>query len=153
MEKLPISQYNIDNETASRKIQFDDPKVWNYVYHRKNFSSLLDCQNTASINLFHIYWGYLKDCIYEIPALDTLVIAKQHLRTLKIIGVFSLRDISFSSLAQQLPFRNVSVIEFGFMPYWSDLKFEMRPYETDPLFVRGLNCKLGDFKFPELSIT
>ena len=109
--------------------------------------------NTQSVNLFHVYFGSLKNCIYNIPELETIIIAKQNQSTLKIIGVFSLRNVSFSDLAKHFPFQNVSVVEFGFMPYWDDLTFEMIPYETDPIFVRGIECELGDFKFPELSIT
>jgi hypothetical protein len=67
--------------------------------------------------------------------------------------VFSLCDICFSDLIVNLPFNGVDIIEFGFMPYWADCKYEMISYEHDPIFVRNLNCDLGDFKFPELSIT
>lgn len=152
-EKLPVYECEINNDFKPTKLQYDDPKLWNYVYKRKNFSQKLDCLNTANINIFHIYWGYLKDCIYELPEIDTLVIAKQNGTTLKIIGVFSLRNISFSELVSFLPFCNIDRVEFGFMPYWSDINFIMQEYETDPLFVRGLSCDLGDFKFPDLSIT
>lgn len=152
-EKLPVYECKINNDKKPNKLQYDNPKVWDYVYNRKTFSQKLDCLNTTSINIFHIYCGYLKDCIYELPEIDTLVIAKQNGTTLKIIGVFSLRNISFFELVSFLPFRNIDRIEFGFMPYWSDVNFIMQEYETDPLFVRGLSCDLGDFKFPKLSIT
>lgn len=152
-EKLPVYECKINNSNKVNKLNYDDPKVWDYIYNRKNFSQELDCLNTKSINVFHIYWGYLKDCIYELPEIDTLIIAKQNGSTLKLIGVFSLRDINFSELVASLPFNNIAKIEFGFMPYWSDVNFIMEEYETDPLFVRGLSCDLGDFKFPELSIT
>jgi len=89
----------------------------------------------------------------KFPELDTLVIAEQNDALLKLIDVFSLREINFSDLLKYLPFRNVNKIEFGFMPYWSDLDYEMQVYETDPIFVRGITCDLGDVKFPELSIT
>ena len=95
----------------------------------------------------------MKDCIYELPEIDTMVIAEQRGETLKLIGVFSMKDISFSDLVRYLPFTNVKNVEFGFMPCWSDVNYIMKEYETDPLFVRGLRCNLGDFKFPELSIT
>lgn len=152
-EKLPVYRCEIDNGVEPVKLSYDHPKVWDYVYKRVNYSQRLDCLNTASINMFHIHLGYLKDCIFQIPELDTMVIAKQNGTTLKLFGVFSLREISFSDLARLLPFRNVRKIEFGFMPYWSDLHFTMEAYETDPLFVRGIGCDLGDFKFPELSTT
>jgi GNAT superfamily N-acetyltransferase len=152
-EKLPVCRCEINNDLDPVKLQFDDPKVWNYIYKRVNYSQRLDCLNTASINIFHIYWGYLKDSIYELPEIETLVIAGQTGETLKLFGVFSLKDISFSELVKYLPFKNVSKLEFGFVPYWNDIDYIMQEYETDPLFVRGLTCDLGDFKFPELSIT
>lgn len=152
-EKLPIYECEINNNIEPQKLQYDNAKVWEYVYKRINFSQELDCLNTFSVNIFHIYWGYLKDCIYEIPDIDTMIIAKQTGSTLKLIGVFSLKNISFSDLVEFLPFKNIKKIEFGFMPYWSDINYTMQEYKTDPLFVRSTNCDLGDFKFPELSIT
>lgn len=152
-EKLPVYECKINNNNEPIKLQYNNPKVWNYVYKRKNFSPKFDCLNTTSINIFHIYWGYLRNHIYELPEIETLVIAKQNGTTLKIIGVFSLKDVSFSELINLLPFKNIKKIEFGFMPYWSDISYAMEDYETDPLFVKGLSCDLGDFKFPELSIT
>ncbi|TYQ16171.1 UNVERIFIED_CONTAM: putative acyltransferase [Acetivibrio alkalicellulosi] len=152
-EKLPVCSVEIKNHISPVKLKFNDPKVWNYVYKRINFSNKLDCLNTGSINIFHIYWGYIKDFIYEIPELDTMVIAEQKGTTLKLIGVFSLKDVSFTDLIRCLPFNGIEKIEFGFMPYWSDIKYDMQEYETDPIFVRNLGCDLGEFKFPELSIT
>lgn len=152
-EKLPICECKINNDVMPNKLSYDDPRVWNYVYNRVNFSQKLDCLNTACINIFHIYWGYLRNCIYELPEIETMVIARQEREILKLIGVFSLKDISFSDLARHLPFTNVNRIEFGFMPCWPDVNYIMKEYETDPLFVRGLRCDSGDFKYPELSVT
>jgi len=152
-EKLPVCECEINNNVQPNKLVYDDPRVWNYVYNRINFSQKLDCLNTACINIFHIYWGYLRDCIYELPEIDTMVIARQKGDVLKFIGVFSLKDVCFADLIKYLPFNNVKRIEFGFMPCWSDVNCVMKEYETDPLFVRGLHCDLGDFKFPELSVT
>ncbi len=152
-EKLPVGDFKIDNKIKTNKLKYNSPKVWDYVFKRINYSTKLDCLNTASINIFHIYWGYLKDCIYELPELDTMIVAKQKGTTLKLYGVFSLKDINFSELISVLPFCDVKRIEFGFMPDWPDVNFIMEEYETDPLFVRGLTRNLGDFKFPELSVT
>lgn len=35
----------------------------------------------------------------------------------------------------------------------SSNNYSMQECDTDPLFVKNVNCDLGDFKFPELSIT
>ena len=151
-EKLPVAKYVINNDIEPVKFDIND-KLCEYVYKKVNFSPVLDCLNTAAVNLFHIHWGYLKDCIYDIQALDTVVIAEQNKNKLKIKGVFSLRDVCFTDLLMNLPFKGVDIIEFGFMPYWNDCKYEMTSYEHDPIFVRNVGCDLGDFKFPELSIT
>jgi len=152
-KKQPVYGGTINNHLEPHRLPYNDPKVWGYVWDRVNFSKELDCLNTASINLFHIHLGYLKDSLFEIPELETMVVAEQQGTTLKLMGVFSLKTIRFADLLRHLPFCHVERIEFGFMPCWSDLSFHMEEQETDPLFVRGLACDLGDFKFPELSVT
>lgn len=152
-EKLPVALVNINNQIEPIAMLYDDPRVTDYVYQRMNFSQILDCMNTKTINMFHIHWGYLKNSIYHIPELDTMIIAQQEGQVLKLIGVFSKKEITFGELALHLPFQGVNRIEFGFMPYWEDVGYSMQDYETDPIFVRNITCDLGDFKFPELSIT
>ncbi|MFP4371211.1 MAG: hypothetical protein ACLFQ4_03200 [Halanaerobium sp.] len=136
-----------------KKIKYDDQAVWNYVYNHINFSNKFDCLNTASVNIFHIHRSHLKDCLYEIPELKTMVIARQSGDTLKLIDIFSLKELSFNQLIKFLPFKNVKKIEFAFTPYFSDLDYQMQEYKGDPFFDRNINCDLGDIKFPELSIT
>jgi predicted GNAT family N-acyltransferase len=152
-EKLPICKCMVNNSVKPVKLRYDDQAVKYYVHNRKNYSPKLDCLNTTSINMFHIYSGYLKDSIYEIPELDTMFMAKQTVATLEVTGVFSLKDISFKEFTEHLPFENISRMEFGFMPHWHDIDYSMQEYETGPLFIRGLSCDPGDFKFPELSVT
>ncbi|NMB19665.1 MAG: GNAT family N-acetyltransferase [Firmicutes bacterium] len=154
IEKLPVATCTIDNDHLSAsKLPYDHPRIRDYVYHRVNISEELDCLNTACINLFHIHFGYLKDCLYEIPALKTMVIAEQEGTTLVLKGVFSLQHIGFADLLMHLPFSNVERVEFGFVPPWRDLQVVWEEAEGDPLFVRGVTCALGDVKFPELSRT
>lgn len=152
-EKLPVAKCNVSNELQVKKLGFKDPKIWDYVHKRTNYSPSLDCISGGNINIFHIYLGYLHDSIYEIEELDTLIIANQRDNVLKLIAVFSLKAVSFSELIKRLPFRNIEVIEFGFMPYWDDCLYTMTEYEHDPLFVRDIHCNLVEFKFPELAIT
>ena len=152
-EKQPVANCVVDNEPNPVQLSYDDPKVEHYLFNRAQFSQALDCLNTGSINMFHVHLGYLKDSLFEIPELNTLLIAKQTGAILKLNGVFSLKPILFADLLARLPFANVERIEFGFMPYWPDLQYVMERQEMSPLFVRGLACDLGDFKFPELSTT
>ena len=39
------------------------------------------------------------------------------------------------------------------MSPWEDCFYQMLKKVCDPLFVKNINCDLGDFKFPELAIT
>ncbi|MCK9526830.1 MAG: GNAT family N-acetyltransferase [Limnochordia bacterium] len=152
-EKQPVSNCAVDNRVQAVRLSYNDPKIQQYVFNRAQFSGELDCLNTASINMFHIHLGYLKDSLFEIPELNTLVVAQQQGTTLHLIGIFPLKPILFTDLLPRLPFCSVEKVQFGFMPYWSDLEYVMEEQEMDPLFIRGLTCDLGDFKFPKLSTT
>lgn len=152
-DKLPFCECEINNELEPQKLKYDEQAVWNYVNNHLNFSQKFDCLNTASVNLFHIHRGHLKDCLYEIPELKTMVIARQNGPTLKLIGIFSLKELSFNQLIKFLPFENVKKIEFAFTPHFSDLNYQIQEYKGDPFFVRNINCDLEDIKFPELSVT
>lgn len=82
-----------------------------------------------------------------------MVIARQNGDTLKLIGIFSLKELNFNQLIKFLPFKNVKKIEFAFTPHFPDLDYQLQEYKGDPFFVRNINCNLSDIKFPELSIT
>lgn len=152
-EKLPKVKCQLNNRLKLKKMTYKDPKIWDYVYKRVNYSSDLDCLNGGNINIFHLYLGHLQDCLFELEGLDTLIVAKQNNKVLKIFAVFSLKDYAFSDFIKHLPFKDVEEIEFGFMPHWDDCTYVMNEYDHDPLFVRNIPCDLGDFKFPELNIT
>ena len=152
-EKLPVLDIKINNQTEPKKLDYDNPKVWKYIMNRSNLSKQLDCLNTAPINLFHIHLGYLKDCIYELPEINTLIVAEKNGSTLKLIGVFSEKQVSLEKMKKHLPFNEIERVEFGFIPDSLCGEYRFENYETDPLFTRNIKCDLGDFKFPELSTT
>ncbi len=152
-EKLPTCHINIENHINPIKLHYNDDRVQRYVYSRTNFSDEFDCLNTASVNMFHLHLGYLHHCIYELPDLSTMLVAEQNGTTLHVYGVFSTKKITFRELLEYLPFEGIKKMTFGFTPCWKDIEYTMEECETDPWFVRGINCDLGDIKFPELSIT
>lgn len=152
-EKLPVYNFALNNQLEPVRRNYTDPVIWRYLSERVNFSKALDCLNAAPINMFDLHAGYLQQHIYEIPELETLVVAAQEGKALHLFSVFSLRPICFAELASRLPFTGVERIEFGFMPPWPGLTVTMEETTTDPLFVRSIECDLGDFKFPELSFT
>ncbi len=153
-EKIPVLGYEIDNlELPERKLRHDDPRVYDSVFGNRSFSRELDCINTGSVNLFHLYSGEWDGCIYQIPEIETIVVAKKEGEELLLQGVFSKKRISFSEMAQKLPFSGVKRVRLSFMPQWDDVTFRMEERPGDSLFVKNIDCDLGDFKFPELSTT
>lgn len=152
-EKSPIYFVSVDSKISAKKLKYDDNKVINYVYNRVNYSTKLDCLNTAPINMFHIHLGYIKSDIYELSDIETMIVANQCEEILKIKAMYSLKKISLNDLIENLPFSGVDKIEFGFMPDFEGVNFEMEYNEADPWFVKNINCDLGEIKFPELSLT
>lgn len=151
-QKLPVANYFINNNIEPQKINVNR-KLWDYVYQKVNYSSVFDCLDAASIYLFHLLEGALRDCIYDLPELETIVIAQKNKNILKLIGVFSLKAIPFADLLKYLPFSGIDTIEFDFMPCWKDCQYTMTTYQQDPMFVRNMPDSLEEVKFPELAMT
>lgn len=152
-EKLPVLFCAIDNACPTTKLAFDDPKIAWYIRERKVFSGLLDCANTDSVTLFHIHLGPYKDCLYEISACQALAVAEQEGDTLRLHGLFALRPVCWEELAAHLPFAGVRRVAFGFAPDALGAPFHWEAFDGEALFVRGVACELGDFKFPDLCFT
>ena len=103
--------------------------------------------------MFHIHLGYLKEDIYELEELKTMIIAYKSDETLKIKAIYSLEEISFSDLLKNLPFNGIKKIEFGFMPTYKNINLTMVEDDADPWFIRNISCDISNIKFPELSMT
>jgi len=152
-EHLPICRQDIDHPVVPRRLSRDNPRVRHYIRSRVNFSPSFDCLNTEPVNLFHLYSGYLNDCLYELQDINTLVVAQQNAATLKLFGVFSLQAITWQDLADRLPFSGIKRLEFGFMPYWPDLHYDLQADDSALWFIKNIACPLNAIKFPELSAT
>lgn len=152
-EKSPVMDIDINNLHEAKKLKYDDAKVKDYIYSRTNYSSEMDCLNTASINLFHIHLGYLKDYIYELNDIKTMIVAYKTDETLKIKAIYSSGEVTFNELVENLPFKDVKKIEFGFLPTYENLDYYMEDNEADPWFIRNVSCDISSIKFPELSMT
>lgn len=124
---------------AMRRLAVDDPAVGRYLEGRACFSALLDCANAAPLNWFHLLAEYA-DCVYEIPRLQTMLVARQQGDTLSLKDVVSLRPVAFADLAPCLGFRGVRAVRFGFNPDWLGVDYEMHAAEEEdatPIFARG----------------
>lgn len=152
-EKLPVFDCVIDNRLEPRKLAYDDPKAAAYPRDRKVFSARLDCLNSDNVAQFYIHQGKYKECLFEIPECETMLAAEREGEKLKVHGVFSLRPVKWGELLPRLPFSGVRRVEFGFAPDALGIPFRWEEFEGEPLFVRGVDCDLGEFKFPDMYFT
>ncbi len=152
-EYLPLCRQDIDHLAVPHRLSCDDPRVRHYICGRVNFSPIFDCLNTEPVNLFHLYSGYLNDCLYELQDINTLIVAQQTAATLKLFGVFSLQAITWRDLADRLPFSGIKRLEFGFLPYWPDLHYDLQADDSNLWFVKNIPCSMDAIKYPELSAT
>ncbi|MBE0695584.1 MAG: GNAT family N-acetyltransferase [Anaerolineaceae bacterium] len=132
--RLPVRLGQMHGEM--RQMQLSNPRVKEYLTGRRCFSGFFDCTNAVPINWFYLLEEYA-GCIYEIPAMQTLLVAKQKGSTLNLLGVWPRQPLTFRELAPVLGFSGVNAIHFGFQPDWLEVDYQMVEREDDPLFVRG----------------
>lgn len=153
-EKLPVIEAVLDHPAQAVHLPYTDPKIWAYVHGRVNFSAALDCTNTDTITMFDVRQDGLDQCIYELPDIQTMIVARQNGETLRLIGVFALRPVTWAQIAPRLPFAGVRRVEFGFMPdALGVVPHAMEACEGEMIFVRGTACDVSGRKFPDLSWT
>lgn len=134
---------------AMRKLAADDPALARYLNGRAVFSNRLDCANAAPVNWFHLLGEYA-DCIYEIPALDALIVARQNGERLSLVDIVALRPLAFADLLPCLGCAGVREIRFGFNPDGLGVDYEMVETEEEdatPIFGRGVP-EPGGWMFP-----
>jgi hypothetical protein len=136
---------------AAKKISVQDPAVSDYLNNRACFSNILDCTNAAPVNWFHLLLEY-PGSIYEIPALQALLIAEQQGSTLAIHDIVAKSPVTFEAISAYLSFTDVHTIRFGFNPDWLIDKIDWVDEEEadSTLFIRG-DLHLPDcFVFPTM---
>jgi len=136
------------------KLDIDDAIIPQALQTRGAFSNLVDCTNSASIQMFHLIMQY-PDAIYHLPHSNAIVIAQQTGNTLFLADVISQNKITLDEILAQLPFTGISTIKFGFCPDWLSVTPTWTPTDMarDPFFIRG-NWNLPEhFRFPATSET
>ena len=134
------------------KLELDDPKVDAYLRNRSQYSRIFDCLSPYAINWFHLLYFHA-DHIYEVPALQALIIAEQKGKTLHLHDVIATTEISFSQVLPCLSFPGAERIAFGFTPDWLKLDYAMTEMELDHPYIRGEFAVSKDFRFPDLIMT
>lgn len=153
-EKVPAISCRIDNDVAPRRMAYDAPEVFGFFKNRRGCSRIFDCRGMETVNMFHVHSGSLKDCIYTLPELGAMVIARQNGETLRLLDVVSDKSLKFEDVKPYLPFKGIRRVEFAFMPDWLEVPYTMEPCgEKIFFFGRGFPCEFYDFKFPELALT
>jgi len=142
------------NDKRAVKLDVDDPIVKNAINNRGSFSNILDCLNTASIQMFHLLKDYLDD-IYHLPSLDVIVVAYQDNNRLFIADIISKNPITFESITPCLPFKGIDTIEFGFSPDHLNITpiWEPVPLTDVMLFTKGTWNLPPHFRIPAMSET
>jgi len=136
------------------KLNVDDPVVTDAVKSRNCYSNILDCLNTASIQMFHLLKDYPDD-IFHLPESGMVIVAYQENNKLFIADVISEKPVTFEKIKAELPFNGIETVEFGFCPDWLDVSpvWEPVPLNEVMFFIKG-KWNLPDvFRFPAMSET
>lgn len=152
-EKRPFLPRRIENDCVPLHLDCRSERVRSYLWSRRAHSGQFDCLGVPSVNMFHLCAGYLTNDLYEIPDLGLMIVARKEGSVLKLFDVVSPGPVSFSKLCGYLPFRGVERVEFGFMPDWMDVPFQMEAFQGDTFFVRDMPRLPEALVFPELAIT
>jgi len=143
-----------NNPKGTIKYGLDDTNFMKLLYDRSCYSSIVDCLNTQSVQIFHLLLEYADD-IYYLPNIDAIVICKQEGNRLFLADVIARQPLNFELLKQNLPFSSVEVIEFGFTPDWLDVTPDWIPFSAnnEHLFIRGEWNLPKYYRFPAMSET
>jgi len=148
-------EISINNKSSGAiKCKIDDKIVIDMLSGKRLYSSLVDCTNSQSIQMFHLIMSY-SDNIYYLPKCKALVVAVQEEDELFMADVITKTPICFNDLVAELPFNGVSEVGFGFCPDWLnvDYEWEQKDMEEEPHFIRGEWELPEKFCFPAMSET
>ncbi|MCL2284768.1 MAG: GNAT family N-acetyltransferase [Firmicutes bacterium] len=151
----PEISFTIDNNAAAAvKCNVDDEIVTRALDRRNVYSSILDCTNSMPIQQFHLIMPYSNN-IYYLPNCDTLVVAEKKDSRLFIVDVMAQNPVTFETIARELPFDGIKIVEFGFCPDWLGVSLNWNPANmtADPFFIKGDWNLPKEFCFPLTSTT
>jgi predicted N-acetyltransferase YhbS len=132
----------------------DDVFIKNALSANRMYSSILDCTNAQPVQKFHLLLEYAEG-IYHLPDCNAIIITEQNGDRLFLADVIAPEPILFDDLVNELPFKGVEYIEFGFCPDWLGIEPEWIPEDMDenPFFVRGDWDLPEFFRMPVMSQT
>jgi len=138
----PVLRQSLHNPGKTPiRLQQDSPALLDALARRGQLSRVLDCGNTDPIRRFHLLMDYA-DSIYLLPECGAVAVAEQSGETLFLADVIAAQPVTFAQLAKELPFCDVSRVEFGFTPDFLGVEPEWEA-DDEILFLRG------DWQWPE----
>jgi len=151
----PVIKATKNNKrTTAVKLEADDLAVKNAIYSRTGHSKILDCLDTDPIQVFHMLMSYPDD-IYYLPTHDAIIVAQKKDKNLFIADVITNKPIKFEKIKQELPFKDIETIEFGFCPDRLEITPTWEPIDMkeEMLFIKGDWNLPKTFRIPATSIT
>jgi len=150
----PTEKVMTNNQVQKTKLCVDDPVLKDTIKNRAGNSTVMDCLNTYSTQMFHLIKDYADD-IYLLPEKDTIVVAYQEDTRLFIADIISKKDISFEQIKADLPFSGIETVEFGFCPDWLKANPVWEPVDMNKVmfFIKGDWDLPETFRFPATSET
>ncbi|MER2108515.1 MAG: GNAT family N-acetyltransferase [Solibacillus sp.] len=101
-----------------KKLDMQDAKarelLFETVIHRMPVSLKLGILQNEAIVMFHALTTY-KDCMYYVPSLQIIVIAKEEGETMHIVDIIAKRPMNVLEVLEQLPITG-NTVELGFTP-------------------------------------
>lgn len=151
----PFLLAEIDNaDLRPIKLDAEHPRLEAALRERGAYSSILDCLNTYSIQVFHLLLDY-PEGIYHLPKSDVVLVAEQKGDCLFIADVIAKAPVAFERIRAELPFSGIRRVEFGFCPDWMGVSpdWQMANAREDPFFLRGEWDLPSEYCFPTMSKT
>jgi len=144
----------INNYVQAMPLSPDDVSFQDVLKNRASHSTVFDCLNADSIQMFHYLKDY-EDAIYKLPKCGAIIVAHQADAHLFIADVIAKKPVTFEQIKSELPFTGVEMIEFGFCPDWLDVKptWELVSMSDVMFFVKSEWDLPDAFRFPATSET
>ena len=152
---IPEISLELNNaKSASVKCGLDDAILEEILSNRNIYSSVVDCTNSQSIQMFHLIMSYSED-IYYLPNSGVIVAATAKDGRLFLADVVSRHPVTFENIARELPFSGIHTVEFGFCPDMLNVTptWKLADMKSDPFFVRSSWNLTKEIRFPCMSIT
>lgn len=145
-------------ESSAKKIKMDTAENKKFLYEKvKKSKALFKISMLENPELVMFYCtSYMKDFVYYIETLDTVVIAEYNDNKLHIYDIFTSKNVELDTIINFMYKPEIKKVTLGFTPYESSFEKLRNSDKENTLFVYGNSEVIFDIKklkFPDLSHT